>query len=206
MLPRIRKKFRNRPDQSNLCFVCTETGSETFVPPRADKSRRQLRCAHRKMRGPKRRSDFRGRIRGFVETETEAFGTVLRRARSKPLSQPLRSYAGKRTAEIRPQLRASRFTKVRDNGTGRMRRRGGNPARGGRPIVVYMAMSFAESCGRNRALPVRPRRESHRGNFESRAEKHTPSAGGARVRNERDGKPKPPELSARTKSISEQAR
>ena len=124
MLPRIRKKFRNRPDQSNLCFVCTE----------ADRRRsfRRGQTNHgdsfRKMRGPKRRSDFRGRIRGFVETETEAFGTVLRRARSKPLSQPLRSYAGKRTAEIRPQLRASRFTKVRDNGTGRMRRRSGNPA------------------------------------------------------------------------------
>ena len=60
---------------------------------------------------------FRGRIQRFVETETEAFGTVLRRARSKPLSQPPRSYAGKRTAEIRSQLRASRFTKVKDNGT-----------------------------------------------------------------------------------------
>lgn len=24
VLPRIRKKFRNRPDQSNLCFVCAE--------------------------------------------------------------------------------------------------------------------------------------------------------------------------------------
>lgn len=81
MLPRIRKKFRNRPDQSNLCFVCTEAARRRSF--RRGQTNHGDSFGARTVKCADRNGDriSRGRIRGFVETETEAFGTVLRRAR-----------------------------------------------------------------------------------------------------------------------------
>lgn len=128
MLPRIRKKFRNRPDQSNLCFVCTEAARRrSFRRGQTNHGdsfgARTVKCADRngdRISGDESEDSWRRKPKRSAPYSEE-------RGRNRYRSPCVRM-RGNGQRKVRPQLRASRFTKVRDNGTGRMRRRSGNPA------------------------------------------------------------------------------